>query len=382
MKMKKLLIGIIAVIALFAISACAENTPTADSTVAPTEDVAEPTATPDSREEKYNEAMALYNGGEYSEALKIFKTINGYKDVADKINECQTKVKEAKYNEAMKLKEQGDYEEAMKLFLDAYGYKDAADQVPICRDAAKKKRFDAAAALLAEGKYAEALEGFKHENLADYEGVNEKIAECETALYGAVYAGVQVGGIMTFGSYEQDNDLENGAEAIEWVVLAKEDGKIQLMSKYVLEAMAYDTTGNDVNWETCTLRNWLNSDFYNSAFNNAEKAQILTTTVTSDDKKKEHQYEVQDKVYCLGAIEADLLLATDEDRAAYPTQWALANGARINATNKHSWWWCRTHGDNNLTAVIVYTIGQVEWSGHAFSTAENTVRPVMWIQPQ
>ena len=43
---------------------------------------------------------------------------------------------------------------------------------------------------------------------------------------------ISVGDIITFGHYEQDNNLDNGAEPIEWIVLDVQDGKALLLSKY------------------------------------------------------------------------------------------------------------------------------------------------------
>ena len=39
-----------------------------------------------------------------------------------------------------------------------------------------------------------------------------------------------------FGKYEQDNNLENGKEPIEWIILETQDGKSLLISKYGLES--------------------------------------------------------------------------------------------------------------------------------------------------
>ncbi len=46
---------------------------------------------------------------------------------------------------------------------------------------------------------------------------------------------VEVGDVIYFGSYEQDNNLSNGKEEIEWIVLAKENRKALLISKYALD---------------------------------------------------------------------------------------------------------------------------------------------------
>ena len=66
--------------------------------------------------------------------------------------------------------------------------------------------------------------------------------------------GVSVGDIVTFGSYEQDNNLSNGKEAIEWLVLDIQDGKALLLSKYGLETKEYNTGDYEITWERSTLR--------------------------------------------------------------------------------------------------------------------------------
>lgn len=76
---------------------------------------------------------------------------------------------------------------------------------------------------------------------------------------------------MSFGKYEQDNNTSNGKEKIEWLVLEVKDGKALVISKYALDCKPYNTSSTNVTWETCSLRNWLNNDFINSAFSATEK---------------------------------------------------------------------------------------------------------------
>ena len=96
------------------------------------------------------------------------------------------------------------------------------------------------------------------------------------------YVAADVGDIIEFGAYEQDNEKSNGKEPIEWQVLAKEDNKILVISKYALDAKPYNTEFENVTWETCTLRTWLNETFLDEAFSKAEKSMIQTTEVSAD----------------------------------------------------------------------------------------------------
>ncbi len=77
------------------------------------------------------------------------------------------------------------------------------------------------------------------------------------------------------GSFEQDNNPENGAEAIEWVVLAVEDQKALVVSKYALAYLPYASGSPTATWDTSYVREWLNHDFYENAFTEKEKQQII-----------------------------------------------------------------------------------------------------------
>ncbi len=81
-------------------------------------------------------------------------------------------------------------------------------------------------------------------------------------------------GNVAFGAYEQDGNLDNGPEPIEWIIFDKEDDKMLLASKYILDAQYYyeiNTSAEGIGWEDSTVRTWLNSDFYNTAFNDIRK---------------------------------------------------------------------------------------------------------------
>ena len=91
-----------------------------------------------------------------------------------------------------------------------------------------------------------------------------------------------VGDIIVFGTYEQDNDTTNGKEDIEWLVLAKKGNRILVISDKALDRQPYNSSRTRVTWETCTFRNWLNNDFINAAFTAEERAMIPTVTVSAD----------------------------------------------------------------------------------------------------
>lgn len=90
---------------------------------------------------------------------------------------------------------------------------------------------------------------------------------------------VHIDDIVEFGSYEQDNDLENGPEKIEWMVLDIKDGNALLLSKYVLEEDWWYDHDYQAVWETSGMREKLNSVFYDTAFDEEEKEHVVLSEI-------------------------------------------------------------------------------------------------------
>lgn len=82
---------------------------------------------------------------------------------------------------------------------------------------------------------------------------------------------LSIDAVVTFGNYEQDNNESNGLEPIAWVYADNYDGYAVLVSYYGLDEQPYNTEQTEITWENCSLRKWLNEDFYNIAFNDEEK---------------------------------------------------------------------------------------------------------------
>ncbi len=161
-------------------------------------------------------------------------------------------------------------------------------------------------------------------------------------------AAVAVGDIVTFGHYEQDNDLDNGPELIEWIVLDVQDGKALLLSKYGLDAKPYnkDLVNPGCVWETCTLRSWLNNEFLDDAFSEQEQQAILLTDVDNSEAQGFSKWgttggkNTKDKIFLLSYAEANRYLGIqlwEEEGAdqnlksrAAPTAYAVARGAWAN----------------------------------------------------
>ena len=192
----------------------------------------------------------------------------------------------------------------------------------------------------------------------------------------------KVGDIVYFGTYEQDNDTTNGKENIEWLVLAKENNRVLVISNKALDCRAYQANSlSYATWEKCSLREWLNNDFFNTAFSDDEKAVIPTVTVSAD---KNPTYNTdpgnatQDQVFLLSIVEAKKYFSSDSARQCSSTDYAVANGA-YKSNDNICWWWLRSTGCNQDYAAFVYSNGNIFEDGYYILNSHRAVRPAMWI---
>ena len=195
-----------------------------------------------------------------------------------------------------------------------------------------------------------------------------------------------VGSYVKFGRYEQDNDLTNGAEDIEWLVLAKDDEKMLVISRYALDCQPYNTEFGDVTWETCSLREWLEESFIDVAFTVDEGLVIPRSTVTADKNPKYDTpagNDTSDRVFLLSIDEVEkYLYKGGVDKNALKcegTPYCYAQGA-TKGDHDTCWWWLRTPGSSaDRVTGVHFDENEVQANGLAAADKHNAVRPAMWL---
>lgn len=226
---------------------------------------------------------------------------------------------------------------------------------------------------------------------------------------------VNVGDVITLGSYEQDNDTSTpgSAEDIEWIVIAEKDNRALLLSRYIIDCIPFDSENMSVSWEDSYMRQWLNETFYESVFDDTEKSAIIATELdtqipgysntvsTTDyvfrlseaDLGNYFEFDYWDETYHLGECAPALVTSA--------TEYALANGCFNSELNSRSaaatvashpeldgqmseMWWVRETGC--IVGLTGDTIGNIHWQpGDALipiSRRANVamgVRPAIWI---
>ncbi len=201
------------------------------------------------------------------------------------------------------------------------------------------------------------------------------------------------GEIITFGKYEQDNNISNGPEDIEWLVLDVHEDKALLISKHTLDSKPYNTELTTATWEESSLREWLNNEFLNSAFTGDQKEQIVLTTVNNSvnldfnniiylpDENGNPvesiaiENETEDYVFLLSFMEGHQYLPEKGDRRCQPTLYAIAQGAY--EKDGYGRWWYR--GTANESGCISCVTAQGSSYKKEITDPHSGVRPAIWI---
>lgn len=203
---------------------------------------------------------------------------------------------------------------------------------------------------------------------------------------------ISVGQHLIFGAYEQDGNLSNGREPIEWRVLAIEDGKALVISEKLLDYQAYHNEYDGVTWETCTLRSWMNQDFFNAAFVKSEQKKIA---LVSNVNPKNLLYDTsggkstQDKIFALSLEEAQKYFSSNIARKAYVTEYAkkvrtvkrtdadIVQKTEFNSDDSE-YWWLRSAGGSQTSPAGISDKGKLRYDGFEVNGLE-AVRPALWL---
>lgn len=200
---------------------------------------------------------------------------------------------------------------------------------------------------------------------------------------------VEAGEHMNFGSYQ--------GEEIEWRVLDVKDGNVLLLSEYGLDVKPYNEEAlPDISWEDCTLRQWLNGEFYEKAFTDEEKEKIILSTSEGFIKYNSRvlggeydnlERETEDNVFLLSYTEMQYYIpsyagdGSDKARCCYPTEYAKSNPELIIYQDVCGWWLCagRRGFSEGCRPMAVSDLGSINVETDTASM-KYAVRPAIWIK--
>ena len=202
---------------------------------------------------------------------------------------------------------------------------------------------------------------------------------------------------VLFGRYHISNNTD--LESIPWRVLSidRERRQILLLSEYLLEVRKYDDIPEKTrtSWSQSTIRAWLNSakttranaevDYSNSgflktAFNEEERLTLVQSTILNDlgpfhgmNLAMEKQSEL---VFLLSL---DDVMSTEffPNRDSLKAYYTPSVGGTMEYNE--SWWLRSNYGDYNAASVLGWG-NNVEYYKRGLVSADNGIRPAMWVK--
>ena len=199
---------------------------------------------------------------------------------------------------------------------------------------------------------------------------------------------MQVGDKISFGSYD-------------WQVLYIKDNTALIITEYIIEQRAYHNAYKDITWADCSLRKYLNGEFYDK-FTATDKSKINRVLNNNPDNQwygSKGGADTQDSIFLLSVEEVCKYFGDSLSKLYNPGKnqryWFERKDennckriARLQGTEWGSWWWLRSPGRVNVKAVYIHgTDGNIGIQGNNIlkgniSDGECTggVRPALWLK--
>jgi len=367
---------------------------------------AEKRVTLNKKTQVYNNALELMNKNDYnslSEAIQLFNTILDFKDVEDKVSEAKNRAeiirKESIYKKAISMIKETEKSnrEAAEMLQGISGYKDSDIIFDKCKKNAEnyKIAYTRIASLQEitgkqkelENKYnslgffsgkeknriSAEIEELKLEQQRIIDGLNELDINYNRAAIAYRLSTCERGSIFTYGKYKRP---------ITWLTLCRDGDRILAITYNCLERIPF-SSGN-ATWDKCSLRNWLNNSFYNSAFNQDEKENILSVKLHTPPTKENKRIisggeDTIDKIFCLSVDEVKKYMPNISDRRADDLRYSERG-----ITYTTLGWWTRSPGVSAEYGADVRSHRCTVDPGKIGYCIEKTsnfsaVRPAMWI---
>lgn len=241
-------------------------------------------------EQTYRNGIELYRENKFSEAYKVFISLNNYKSSFKYCDELNRLLTDIDYEKAIQLFNSNDWIKAQKAFSVLGDYKESIKYY-------KTSIYMEAVNLYRSERYTDAFNKFL--SLGDFEDSKNYISEICKAVPSFSYKIAKIGDIVDFGKYS-------------WYVIDKRNNTLTLWATENVTEMCY---GVYAQWDKSDARKWLNNDFYNE-FKNEEKSMIIKTycinTEIYDPKtrktvKRDKGENTEDFIYILSLKELDTL---------------------------------------------------------------------------
>ena len=199
---------------------------------------------------------------------------------------------------------------------------------------------------------------------------------------------MQIGEEIRFGKYK-------------WRVLDIQNNAALIITENIIEQRSYHDVYEDIAWADCSLRKYLNGEFYDR-FTEVEQSRILSVTIQNADNQwygTKGGAETQDSIFLLSLEEVTCKYFGDSSSKLYnPGKKQRYWFERKDENNSKRlaklldkdgcWWWLRLPGRVGVKAVYVHgTDGNIDIQGNnvlkgniANGRCTGGVRPALWLK--
>lgn len=324
----------------------------------------------DYKKSTYDEAMLMkskaYSANDYKAASDLFRKIPGYKDADALAMECDAtgstimnkKLKKlwtrnivivlfvialiflprtahARYYMANTYMHVGSYPSAIERYKKLGAYKDSEERL-------KESHYLNATKEVENMNYKAAAK--EYAAIGNYKDSERQLVLAQQNLIKSS----KLGGKIKIGKYD-------------WIILEVADDKAFLMKNTSINEMPFASEAIETTWENSALREWLNSDFYDNSFSDAEKANVALTEVKNSDNviyNTSGGNDTSDFIFIFSIQEAK------DYSYLFPDF----------KTNT----WLRSPGAYPNTAAFLSENGMVMEYGYIVTSNDFKIRPVMW----
>jgi hypothetical protein len=170
-----------------------------------------------------------------------------------------------------------------------------------------------------------------------------------------------------------------------WRVLEKRWDSALLLAEDVIELRRYNTAPKNVSWETCSLREYLNTDFLYQQI--LGKLRISSFIEVANYNQKNLWTGTSgggntfDYIFLLSLEEVDRYFGNSGvyENKIIPDNMILTNRYDSERAAMDPWW-LRTPGEGKSKASFVAADGSVDVIGYPVNSYDVGVRPAMWIK--
>ena len=204
--------------------------------------------------------------------------------------------------------------------------------------------------------------------------------------------------IVKFGQYRQ-SDKGTQTEPVEWIAVAWDaKGNTLLVSRYGLDYLPFFTGSEEEEynawmWKTSAMRQYLNGQFFNTAFSSRERKFILEVQISSNEfiyGDNSPESISRDRIFLLNGKEISKYLTDYSFRNAEATPFAVSKIRKVypdaETTEEQKGIWVLRERSNAMECYDGCTSMQIINRGHlredGMPARENfVVRPAMWVSP-